>query len=201
MPSTFSVINCPKDSTFLLDRSTYMSVVRLSSHIVIFLDGNHPLALSSCFLLPHIETMQGAQYLPDNAEDRSFISFLCFPGCKCHFCGFVHPGFVAPRLYGCFLAIAPPSEPVLGAVLHPQGPLATSPADTFCLKTEGLCPNRPFVGSAPCKILKKAFKLVRSALGDQNCYSCLMMLHTTVCRCYGASSGRCGRTSLLPHNK
>ena len=131
----------------------------------------------------------------DEAKDRNCFSFLYFPGWKCHFCGFMHPGFVAPCLYSYSLVTALLSKPVLGAVLQRQGHLVTSILpDTLSLETEWLHPDRVFVVSAPCKVLKKDCELVRSALVvlDQNCakdsYNDLIMLQATACRCYGASS-------------
>lgn len=107
----------------------------------------------------------------------------------------MHPGFVAPCLYSYTLATAVLSKPVLCAVLQPQGHLATSILpDVLSLDTEWLHPARVFVVSAPCRILKKACRLVRSALVvlDQNCakdsYNDLIMLQMMVWRCYGASS-------------
>lgn len=48
----FPAIAFLEDSTFPLGWSTDVDVEHLSSHTGIFLDGSHPLALSSCFLLP-----------------------------------------------------------------------------------------------------------------------------------------------------
>lgn len=77
----------------------------------------------------------------------------------------------------------------------PQGHLATSILPgVLSLGTEWLHPARVFVVSAPCRILKKACRLVRSTLVllDQNCakdsYNDLIMLQMMVWRCYGASS-------------
>lgn len=78
----------------------------------------------------------------------------------------MHPGFVAPCLYSYTLATALLSMPVLGAVLQPQGHLATSILpDAFSLATEWLRPDRVFVVSAPCKILKKSLQIGQEYTG------------------------------------
>lgn len=90
----------------------------------------------------HILKQCKGLYLPDNTTDRSFTSFLYFPGCRCRFCGFIPPGLVASHLYGCSLATAPPANPFSVLFFSPRTPwphpLPTALASRLrgCIQTE-----------------------------------------------------------------